>query len=176
MILAKACLGTLLRLDDRISRHNVGYKLPLARYAAEYWVKHAQCDGVLSIIREEMEILLIRMDHIFLRAFESTASTSSPTIVTSTLGYFAPNEKSDASPLYYAALCAFYHFAEHLLPTTSERLSGFYGTLQGRTVTLSTRRGHRRSGTSQANSDVWRIMHRTPRNHSTVTRPRRLGF
>ena len=34
------------------------------RYTAEYWVKLAQCDGVLSIIREEMEILLIRMDRL----------------------------------------------------------------------------------------------------------------
>jgi hypothetical protein len=40
-ILAEACLGVRLRLDDRIDRGNVE-DFPLAGYAAVYWATHAQ--------------------------------------------------------------------------------------------------------------------------------------
>jgi hypothetical protein len=40
-ILAQACLGLLLRLDDRVDRDNIK-NFPLARYAAQYWPTHAR--------------------------------------------------------------------------------------------------------------------------------------
>lgn len=50
-----------------------------------------------------------------------------PTIVTSTLWYFAPDEKSDASPLYYAALCGFHHFAEYLIDKYPQQVNALGG-------------------------------------------------
>ena len=44
-ILAQACLGTLLRLDDHSNKSSV-QKIPLFRYAAEYWHQHAQIGNV----------------------------------------------------------------------------------------------------------------------------------
>ena len=42
-ILAKACLGVLLRLGELVDEDNVKGKFPLARYAAEHWVEHIFC-------------------------------------------------------------------------------------------------------------------------------------
>ena len=53
-ILAQACLGVLLRLDDRVNKGNVG-DIPLVKYAAQYWVDHAQFEKVASRIRDMME-------------------------------------------------------------------------------------------------------------------------
>ena len=41
-IMAQACVSVLLQLDDRNQQDDVGENTPLARYAAEYWVNHAQ--------------------------------------------------------------------------------------------------------------------------------------
>src|SRR6266849_4382282 len=53
-ILAQACLGVLLRLDDHVDEDNAR-DIPLADYAAKHWVTHAQFKGVSSCIREAME-------------------------------------------------------------------------------------------------------------------------
>jgi len=55
-ILAQACLGVLLRLDDNVDRNSIeGF--PLAQYAARYWVKHAQFENVSSRIENGMDCL-----------------------------------------------------------------------------------------------------------------------
>src|SRR5882757_9178641 len=41
-ILAQACLSTLLQSVDRVEENDVGKGSPLAKYAAQYWVIHAQ--------------------------------------------------------------------------------------------------------------------------------------
>ena len=53
VILARACLGTLLRLGDHV-RYNIKDSFPLARYAAEHWMKHAQFEDVSSQLRKGM--------------------------------------------------------------------------------------------------------------------------
>jgi hypothetical protein len=55
-ILAQAYLGVLLRLDDRVDRENIK-NFPFARYAAEYWVMHAQFENASSRIKDGMECL-----------------------------------------------------------------------------------------------------------------------
>ena len=40
-ILAQACLGVLLRLDDLVGHDDAG-EIPLAEYAARHWFYHAQ--------------------------------------------------------------------------------------------------------------------------------------
>ena len=56
VILAQACFGVLLRLDDGTDLNNIE-SFPLAQYAAEYWVKHAQFGKVSSRIEEGMDCL-----------------------------------------------------------------------------------------------------------------------
>ena len=53
-ILAQACLGVLLRLDNRVDERNVSY-VPLVQYAARYWIDHARFQNVASRIRQAME-------------------------------------------------------------------------------------------------------------------------
>jgi hypothetical protein len=55
-ILAQACLGVLLRLDNRVDRDSI-HSFPLARYAAQYWVEHAQFGDVASRIEDGMDCL-----------------------------------------------------------------------------------------------------------------------
>ncbi|KAH9029581.1 hypothetical protein EDB85DRAFT_2275987 [Lactarius pseudohatsudake] len=52
-ILAQACLGTLLRLDE----HADAKGFPLVEYAARYWVDHARSEKVLSRIQVGMDDL-----------------------------------------------------------------------------------------------------------------------
>ena len=52
-ILARACLGVLLRLDDQVDRDNIK-KFPLALYAAQYWTTHARFENVSSRIKDGM--------------------------------------------------------------------------------------------------------------------------
>ena len=55
-ILAQACLGVLLRLDDRVALQNI-WNFPLALYAAEYWARHARFGNVSSRVKAGMECL-----------------------------------------------------------------------------------------------------------------------
>ena len=55
-IMAQACLGTLLRLDEHAG--NGGAKgSPLVNYAAEHWVEHAQFENVSSRVGDGMDDL-----------------------------------------------------------------------------------------------------------------------
>ena len=53
-MLAHACLGALLRLDDRSDEETV-INIPLFRYADKHWVGHAQFGNVKSRIKDAME-------------------------------------------------------------------------------------------------------------------------
>jgi hypothetical protein len=55
-LLASACLSVLLHLDDHMDRDKI-QDFPLAPYAAEYWVDHAQVDSVSSDLKHEMECI-----------------------------------------------------------------------------------------------------------------------
>ena len=50
-ILAQACVSVLLQLDDHDEQDDVGKNAPLAVYAAEYWVCHAQFEDVTPYIK-----------------------------------------------------------------------------------------------------------------------------
>jgi hypothetical protein len=56
-ILAQACLGVLLRLDDHVDKENAG-DIRLANYAAEHWVDHAWFKDVSSRVQDAVEVFL----------------------------------------------------------------------------------------------------------------------
>ena len=53
-ILAQACLGVLLCLDDHIDPSG-DMELPLYRYAAEYWFGHAQIGNMELVIKDTLD-------------------------------------------------------------------------------------------------------------------------
>ena len=115
-LLAQACLGTLLSLDDNAGRSKSmggnGDDFPLAGYAAEHWMAHARTDKVSSRVQAGMQqlfdsnkphfsawIRLYDVDNRFLKLPE----------------YRTPPIQPAAAPLYYAATCGFRGLVEHLL-------------------------------------------------------------
>jgi ankyrin repeat protein len=57
-ILAQACLGVLLRLDDHTNTENGGDIPALANYAAKHWVDHARFKDVSSRVQDAVEVFL----------------------------------------------------------------------------------------------------------------------
>jgi len=107
-ILAHACLGVLLQLDDRVDRDKIK-DFPLAKYAAEHWVKHAQVENVLPHIKDGMECLFdANKPHLsaWLWIYNDDRLSSMTTM--------SP-EKPDANPLYYATLFGFRDLTARLL-------------------------------------------------------------
>jgi len=55
-LIAQACLGVLLHIDDDITEDGLE-KLPLVEYTAENWVGHARFEDVSSFILDELKCL-----------------------------------------------------------------------------------------------------------------------
>jgi len=108
-ILAQACLGVLLRLDDRINRDNIK-DFPLARYAAQYWPDHARFENVSSFIKSEMECLF-DPDKPHFAAWLWIYNEDQGGYSMSTMS----PKKPEAVPLYYAARSGFRDLTAHLL-------------------------------------------------------------
>jgi len=131
-LLAGACLGVLLQLDDSIRGTRIR-NFPLARYAAEHWVGHARFEDVSSDFRDGMDRLFDE-DRPHLAAWLSVYS-----IDDIYRPYYDDDDtiqlrQLDAVPLYYAALCGFHGLVERLLDAHPEHLDaegGEHGTPLG---------------------------------------------
>jgi len=128
-VLAKACLGTLLRLDDHIERYNAEDRFPLARYAAEHWGNHARFEDVPSQLREGMEILF-NPDQPYFSAWIRIYDIDVEHPDSAFWNFTVPSrDKTAAAPLYYAALIGLHDVAEHLIDNYSEQVNargGYY--------------------------------------------------
>ncbi len=129
-ILAQACMGILLRSDDRDgqSDNGVGNNSPLAMYAANHWVAHAQFEDVSSYLRTSMESLFDLDKPYFanwrrLYVIDTSLHIGPPFLM------FTIADKRDAFPLYYAALCGFQNLVEYLIAKYPQHINasgGFY--------------------------------------------------
>jgi len=155
-ILAQACLGVLLQLDDHIDRDKIE-NFPLARYAAEYWPTHAQFEDVSLSIKDGMKCLFDADRPHFATWLwiynEDEYGDSMDTIFP---------ENPEASPLYYAAMFGFRELAEHLIAENPEHLSARGGreetpmhvaAREGRANILSLLLEH---GADLDGRDIWR--------------------
>jgi ankyrin repeat protein len=109
--LARACLCVLLQLDDVIDNNRIK-EFPLATYAAEHWVGHAQFENVSSFLRDEMGGLFDRDKPHFvawIRAYDVDRLGSHMLSIRP--------KKHKAPPLYYTALCGFRDMAQQLVST-----------------------------------------------------------
>ena len=126
-IMARACLGTLLQLDDISDEDGVEDRFPLARYAAEHGTTHAQFEDVSSHIREEMQILF-DPDKPYFSAWTRVCDIDTLANGASPFSYFLRNlDLPDATPLYYAALCGFYDLVAHLINTCCQDVNAIGG-------------------------------------------------
>ena len=130
-ILAQACIGVLLQPEDDAEENGIRKMSPLARYAAQHWVTHAQLEGVSLSLRKSMEYLF-DVDKPYLSAWVQLYDIDTgPDKKTSSLSRFAVRTKSDATPLYYATLCGFEDLVEHLVvkyPQHVDSNGGYYVT------------------------------------------------
>ena len=121
-VIAQACLGVLLRLDDHVNEDNVG-DIPLAKYAARYWVDHAGFEKVASWIRDAMEYFFdadkphwaawcrVQMIDEEWESFELEYGVE------------------DVFPLYFASLGGFYDLVEHLVGKHPEHINARGGLM-----------------------------------------------
>ena len=125
-ILAQACLGVLLSVDDHTDPYSI-WRLPLYWYAMDHWVVHAQIGNVELVIKDTLDRFFDTDKPHFSawvrRAFRWELSTGSE------------DEDKDvlpsAAPLYFAAQRGFRNLVERLVikdPQQVHLLGGRYGT------------------------------------------------
>ena len=116
IIMAQACLATLLRSDERDGKCN-SKRSPLVKYAAQHWVDHAQFEKVSSRVRDGMDDLFDSSKPHFaawLQVYDIDEQWSF-------FGSSSPHHIG--SPLYYAAFCGFYDLAERLILKHPEQVN-----------------------------------------------------
>ena len=118
--LAQACLATLLRLHDSPSNDQVERHFPLAGYASQHWVEHAQLGMVSTQIEDRMR-----------RLFDSTGPYFTTWLrlynIDDHWNRFGNSWVARGSPLYYASLCGFRDLAEHIINISPEQINATGG-------------------------------------------------
>ena len=123
LILAQACLGVLVHLDDHVTEDNAS-GIPLARYAAQHWVDHAQFEDVSSHIQDVM-VYFFDADRPHWAAWHRVYDIDDQD------WWEFPHEAviRRPPPLYYTALCGFYDLAEHLVVKNPEHVNAMGGQM-----------------------------------------------
>ena len=129
-ILSQACISVLLQLGDDDSPGDVDNHGPLAIYAAQYWVRHAQFEDVVSCINGTE--YLFDLDKSYFSAWRrlydiDTEPSDGDAFY---LPYYEFEPPAD-TPLYYAALCGFADLVEQLIikyPQHVNAIGGWYLT------------------------------------------------
>jgi ankyrin repeat protein len=115
-IVAQACLGVLLHIDENVTLEDLK-KFPLARYAAENWVGHARFEGVSPNLQDGMKRLFdSRHHHIAVCVW----------IYGPEDGRYPRSERplqARATPLHYAAFCGLHDIVEFLMVEHSQDIN-----------------------------------------------------
>jgi hypothetical protein len=130
LILAQACLGVLLRLDDGTDK-DIVEKIPLLQYAAEYWYRHAQIGNVELQIRDAMDYFF-DMDKPHFSAWVQIQRHGIDYDLLTPSRFEGPRTTPlSAAPLYFAAREGFRGLMERLImkhPQQVNHLGGRHGT------------------------------------------------
>jgi ankyrin repeat protein len=121
-LLARACLGVLLQLDHRIDKDRIR-NVPLASYAAQYWVDHAQFENVSSDIQDGMECLFDENKPHFTTWLRLYNIDDISRFHMAAVDHPRPY----AAPLYYAALCGFQDIAKHIVDAHPQGVNALGG-------------------------------------------------
>ncbi|KAH9052827.1 ankyrin repeat-containing domain protein [Lactarius vividus] len=109
LILAQACLGVLLTLDNRIvkeSEEGSTKNIPLLLYSASHWVSHAQVGNVSTRLKDAMGTLF-DLDKPYFLEWKQIYDNYPYTL--------CDDDYSPTNPLYYAVLCGFYDLTQCLV-------------------------------------------------------------
>src|SRR6267142_2815749 len=112
---ARACLSVLLQLNSRIHKNSIKGMFPLATYAAEHWVGHAQCGDVSSLIEDGMNSLFEDKSCFAAWIWVYDIDNSSGLHMDSNTPGIP-----ETSSLYYAALCGFVGIVKRLVDSHPE--------------------------------------------------------
>jgi ankyrin repeat protein len=135
-VVAQACLGALLHLDKSVTKDGLK-NFPLAEYAAEYWVGHAQFENVSSNVQDGMK-----------RLFDPSKSHLSIWV-----WICDPEDprrrhwrsrrpiEARAAPLHYAAFCGMYDIAAFLIVEHSQDINA-QGFDKETPLHVASRQGH----------------------------------
>ena len=138
-ILAQACLGVLLQIQDGVDRCT-RMNHP-ALYAAKHWATHAQFGEVSSRLHKGMEYLFdANKPHFNVWLTLDDIDIGVPND-DDTIDIFTPYVKSPATPLYYAALCGFHNLVKDLI-TKNPRDVNADGGYYVRPLVAALARGH----------------------------------
>ena len=120
-ILARACLGVLLRLDDQVDRDSIT-NFPLARYAAQYWATHARFENASSRIKNGIESLFdADKPHFATWLWIYNEDQDGDSMST------MHPEKPAAVPLYHAIMLGFRDLAKQLIAEHPELVNATGG-------------------------------------------------
>ena len=114
-IVAQACLGVLLHLDENVTKDSLE-KFPLAEYAAEHWVGHARFEDVSSKVQDGMK-RLFDPNKSHLTVWVWVYDPEDPLRLSERSEF---PSKARATPLHYAAFCGMHDIAAFLIVEHSE--------------------------------------------------------
>ncbi len=120
VILAQTCLCVLLNISGHAETQKSHSRL--VKYAAEYWVKHAQFENVESCMEDAM-VFFFDTDKPHFSAWVEVHDVDD--------SWWADPVQDPRNPLYCAALCGFRNLVERLIVKYPEHLSargGRFGT------------------------------------------------
>jgi hypothetical protein len=136
-IVAQACLGVLLHLDENVTKDSLE-NFPLAEYAAEHWVGHARFENVSSNVEDGMKRLFDPSRSHFLSGPGYTIQK----IPSVDIRRSKRPKKARATPLHYAAFCGMHDVVKFLIVEHSQDVNarGFRG--KETPLHVASRRGH----------------------------------
>ena len=114
--LSQACLATLLQLDGGSSNDQVERNFPLAKYASQHWVEHAQFEMVSLQIEGGMR-------HLFNPTKPHFSTWLRLYNIDDHWNRFGNAWVARGSPLYYASLCGFRDLAKRIIKGHPERVN-----------------------------------------------------
>jgi len=135
-IIARACLGVLLQIDEDVTKDDLE-RFPLASYAAEHWAGHARFEGVSSNIQDGMKRLFDPDSHhvsVCLWIYDPDKGT----------GYARSESPSQtkASPLLYAAWCGLHDIVQFLIVERSQNVNARGFDLEETPLSVASRQGY----------------------------------
>jgi hypothetical protein len=140
-VLARACLTVLLQLDDTVDKKSLK-TFPLAFYAAQHWVDHAEYEDVASQIEDAVK-QLFDPSKPYLAAWTWIHNLDSGRVrVRETIHELEERPtRPKGTALYYAALCGFCGLANYLIITHAENVHAVSGN-RGTPLHAASYKGH----------------------------------
>jgi ankyrin repeat protein len=135
-IVAQACLGVLLHMDESITEDDLE-RFPLASYAAEHWVGHARFQDVSPKIEDGMKRLFDPDNHHL--SVWVWIHDPDPVIRDSRSKRLS---RAKATPLHYAAACGLHDIAQFLIVQRSQNVNARELRRGETPLGTASRRGH----------------------------------